>query len=71
MNPIVTSVPLWNFMKRIALSSMKLIACFSSIVAMEHSMTLDFYHGILTALMPSMLIVAWMVWRATPIDSEF
>jgi hypothetical protein len=27
-------------------------------------MTLDFLHGVLTALMPSMLMVAWLVWQA-------
>jgi hypothetical protein len=28
----------------------------------------DFLQGILAALLPSMLIVAWLVWRATPVD---
>jgi hypothetical protein len=36
---------------------------------MEVSMA-DFLHGIIVALLPSMITVAWLVWRATPIDSE-
>jgi hypothetical protein len=31
----------------------------------------DFVQGILVALLPSMLTVAWFVWRATPSDSDF
>jgi hypothetical protein len=30
----------------------------------------DFVQGILVALLPSMLTVAWLVWRATAEDSE-
>jgi hypothetical protein len=30
----------------------------------EQPMTLDFLDGVLMALMPSMLMVAWLVWRA-------
>jgi hypothetical protein len=41
-----------------------------SIVAMEQSMTLEFLDGMIVALLPSMLVVAWLVWRATPVDSE-
>ena len=33
-------------------------------------MTPDFLAGIFFALIPSMLAVAWFVWRATPVDSE-
>ena len=36
----------------------------SSIVAVEQSMTLDFLDGMLVAMLPSMLTVAWLVWRA-------
>jgi hypothetical protein len=35
---------------------------------MEQSMTPDFLAGIFLALIPSMLTVAWLVWRATPLD---
>jgi hypothetical protein len=35
------------------------------------SMTQEFLDGILVAMMPSMFIVAWLVWRASPIDSDF
>jgi hypothetical protein len=41
------------------------------IVAMEQIMTPDFVDGILVALMPSMLMVAWLAWRAPVIDSDF
>ena len=34
-------------------------------------MTLDFLAGIFCALVPSMLAVAWFVWRETPEDSNF
>ena len=34
-------------------------------------MTPDFLDGILVSLMPSMLVVAWLAWRATPIDLDF
>ena len=34
-----------------------------SIVAMEQLMTLEFLDGIIVALTPSMLVVAWLVWR--------
>jgi hypothetical protein len=30
----------------------------------------DFVLGLLVALLPSMLTVAWFVWRAAPRDSE-
>jgi hypothetical protein len=40
-----------------------------SIVAMEELMP-DFLQGILVVLLPSMLTVAWLVWRAIPADSE-
>jgi len=33
-------------------------------------MTPDFLDGILISLMPSMFVVAWLMWRV-PIDSEF
>lgn len=39
-------------------------------VAMEQSMTMEFLDGILVALMPSMIVVAWLVWRATPADAD-
>ena len=35
-----------------------------SIVAMEQSMTLEFVDGMIVAMLPSMVTVAWMVWRA-------
>jgi len=41
-----------------------------AIAAMEQSMTMDFLHGMIAVLMPSMLAVAWMVWQATPADAE-
>ena len=31
---------------------------------------MDFLHGIIAVLMPSMLAVAWLAWRATPADAE-
>jgi hypothetical protein len=31
---------------------------------------LDFLQGILFALVPSILVVAWLIWRATPFDRE-
>jgi hypothetical protein len=31
----------------------------------------DFLQGILAALLPSMFVVAWFVWQATPADSDF
>ena len=34
-------------------------------------MTQDFLDGILLAMIPSMIVVAWMVWRAPPVDSDF
>ena len=34
-------------------------------------MMLEFVDGVLAAMLPSMLTVAWLVWRATPVDSEF
>jgi hypothetical protein len=33
-------------------------------VAMEQSMTQDFLDGMLVTMLPSMLTVAWLVWRA-------
>jgi F0F1-type ATP synthase assembly protein I len=41
-----------------------------SIVAMGASMTIDFLHGFLAALMPSMLVLAWLLWREAPMDSD-
>jgi hypothetical protein len=41
------------------------------IVAMEQIMTPDFVDGILITLLPSMLMVAWLAWRAPAIDSDF
>jgi hypothetical protein len=38
---------------------------------MEQIMTPDFVDGILITLMPSMLMVAWLAWRAPAIDSDF
>jgi hypothetical protein len=35
-----------------------------SIVAMEQSMTLELVDGMILALLPSMLTVAWFAWRA-------
>ena len=32
-------------------------------MAMEQSMTQDFLDGMLVAMLPSMLTVAWLVWR--------
>ena len=34
----------------------------------SNGMTQDFLDGLLVAMLPSMLMVAWMVWRATPVD---
>ena len=34
-------------------------------------MTPDLVDGILLSLMPSMFMVAWLLWRVTPIDSDF
>ena len=31
----------------------------------------SFLDGILVVLMPSMLVVAWLAWRATAVDSRF
>ena len=31
----------------------------------------SFLDGILVALMPSMLVVAWLAWRATATDLDF
>jgi hypothetical protein len=42
-----------------------------SIVAMEQSMTQEFLDGMIVVLLPSMLMVAWLVWQAVPIDSDF
>ena len=38
---------------------------------MEKSMTQEFFDGMIVVLLPSMLMVAWLVWRAVPIDSDF
>ena len=35
-----------------------------SIVAMEQPMALDFVDGMIVTLLPSMVTVAWLVWRA-------
>jgi hypothetical protein len=32
---------------------------------------LDFLAGMIVVLLPSMLTVAWLVWRAAPSDSDF
>jgi len=45
-------------------ASAKLFLFDESIVAMEQSMTQDFLDGMLVTMLPSMLTVAWMVWRA-------
>jgi len=29
-----------------------------------------FFDGILTAIMPSMVVVAWLAWRAPVVDSD-
>jgi hypothetical protein len=34
---------------------------------MEQSMQ-DFLHGMIVALLPSMIMLAWMLWRAPIID---
>ena len=34
-------------------------------------MTQDFLDGLLVSMMPSMLMVAWLLWRVTPADSDF
>jgi hypothetical protein len=34
-------------------------------------MTQEFLDGMIVVLLPSMLMVAWLVWRAVPIDSDF
>jgi hypothetical protein len=31
---------------------------------------LSVLQGILLALLPSILVVAWLIWRATPFDRE-
>jgi hypothetical protein len=31
---------------------------------------MDFLHGMLVVLMPSMLVTAWLVWRASSKDTE-
>jgi hypothetical protein len=36
-----------------------------SIVAMEQSMTQDFLDGVIIAMLPSLFMVAWLVWRAS------
>jgi uncharacterized membrane protein (DUF106 family) len=33
----------------------------------EQSMTMDFVDGMIVTMIPSMLFVAWMVWRAPAI----
>jgi len=38
---------------------------------MEQSMTQEFLDGMIVVLLPSMLMVAWLVWRTVPIDSDF
>ena len=35
-----------------------------SIAEMEESMTQSFLDGMLVVLLPSMFVVAWLVWRA-------
>ena len=49
----------------------KLLAIRTSIVAMEDRMLGSFLDGILVVLMPSMLMVAWLAWRATAVDLDF
>jgi hypothetical protein len=34
-------------------------------------MTQEFLDGMIVVMIPSMLTVAWLVWRATPVDSDF
>jgi hypothetical protein len=33
-------------------------------------MTQDFLDGVLVTLLPSMLVVAWLVWRAPAVDDS-
>ena len=55
-----------NFFKLLSVELNALIA----IWGWEQSMTMDFLHGIIVVLMPSMLAVAWLVWRATPENAQ-
>jgi hypothetical protein len=32
---------------------------------------MDFLDGILVALLPSMIVMAWLVWRASPAEADF
>jgi hypothetical protein len=32
---------------------------------------MQYVDGIIVTLLPSMLVVAWLAWRAIPVDSEF
>jgi hypothetical protein len=34
-------------------------------------MTQQFLDGLIVAMLPSMLMIAWLAWRATPVDSDF
>jgi hypothetical protein len=34
-------------------------------------MTQEFLDGMIVVMLPSMMMVAWMVWRATPVDPKF
>jgi len=40
-----------------------------SIVAMEQPVQ-EFFHGMIVALLPSMLVLAWMLWRTRIIDDS-
>jgi hypothetical protein len=32
--------------------------------------TMEFWHGILVTLIPSMFVVAWLVGRSSPVDED-
>jgi len=32
--------------------------------------TMEFWHGILVTLVPSILVVAWLVWQSSPVDED-
>ena len=34
-------------------------------------MTMQFVYGFLAAMLPSMFMVAWLVWQAAPAGSDF
>jgi hypothetical protein len=53
---------LWNFYSALIISD---ATSSLPIVAMERlSMTMQFVDGFLAAMLPSMFMVAWLVWRA-------